>query len=154
MNIIELPVSENMTVEQCLDHVKRKTLKQVLVIGIDENNKLITRSSKMVISEAVYLLELAKYGLLPEAFGWFPEKIHTGIDAIILGMHAKKDNLELLKAQELGLKVYSYPEYIYEQSKDKIRVVQIPYPVYIPVRPRKPGKSKGGSGGSRATEID
>ena len=64
MNIIELPVSENMTVEQCLDHVKRKTLKQVLVIGIDENNKLITRSSKMVISEAVYILELAKYGLL------------------------------------------------------------------------------------------
>ena len=64
MNIIELPVSENMTVEQCLDHVKRKTLKQVLVIGIDENNKLVTRASKMTISEAVYFLELAKYGLL------------------------------------------------------------------------------------------
>ncbi|MBT4779316.1 MAG: Mur ligase family protein [Polaribacter sp.] len=66
---------------------------------------------------------LAKYGLLPEAFGWFPEKIHTGIDAIILGMHAKKDNLELLKAQELGLKIYSYPEFLYEQSKNKTRVV-------------------------------
>ena len=66
---------------------------------------------------------LAKYGLLPEAFGWFPEKIHTGIDAIILGMHAKKDNLELLKAQELGIKIYSYPEFLYEQSKNKTRVV-------------------------------
>ena len=66
---------------------------------------------------------LAKYGLLPEAFGWFPEKIHTGIDAVILGMHAKKDNLELLKAQELGLKIYSYPEFLFEQSKNKTRVV-------------------------------
>lgn len=63
-NIIELPVSENMTVEQCLDHVKRKNLKKVLVIGIDENDKLVTRSSKMTFSEAVYFLELAKYGLL------------------------------------------------------------------------------------------
>ena len=64
MNIIELPVSENMTVEQCLDHSKKVGFKKVLVIGIDENNKLITRSSRMTISEAVYFLELAKYGLL------------------------------------------------------------------------------------------
>ena len=63
-NLIELHVSENMTVEQCLDHVKRKNLKQVLVVGIDENDKLVTRSSKMTFSEAVYFLELAKYGLL------------------------------------------------------------------------------------------
>jgi UDP-N-acetylmuramate: L-alanyl-gamma-D-glutamyl-meso-diaminopimelate ligase len=60
---------------------------------------------------------------LPEEFGWFPEKINENIDAIILGMHAKKDNLELLKAQELGLKIYSYPEFLYEQSKNKTRVV-------------------------------
>ncbi|TXB66804.1 peptidoglycan synthetase [Vicingus serpentipes] len=66
---------------------------------------------------------IAKYGLLPEEFGWFPEKITTDLDAIILGMHARIDNPELLKAQELGVKVYSYPEYIYEQSKNKIRVV-------------------------------
>ena len=66
---------------------------------------------------------LAKYGLLPEAFGWFPEKIDENIDAIILGMHAKKGNLELLKAQELGLKIYSYPEFLHEQSKNKTRVV-------------------------------
>lgn len=62
-------------------------------------------------------------GLLPQEMGWFPEKITENIDAIILGMHAKADNPELLKAQELGLKIYSYPEFLYEQSKNKTRVV-------------------------------
>jgi UDP-N-acetylmuramate: L-alanyl-gamma-D-glutamyl-meso-diaminopimelate ligase len=66
---------------------------------------------------------LAKYGLLPNNFGWFPEKIASDLDVIILGMHAKKDNPELLKAQELRLKIYSYPEFLFEQSKDKTRVV-------------------------------
>ena len=66
---------------------------------------------------------LEKYGLLPAEFGWFPDKINSDLDAIILGMHAKIDNPELLRAQELGLPVYSYPEYLYEQSKNKTRVV-------------------------------
>ncbi|WMI66108.1 Mur ligase family protein [Aestuariibaculum sp. YM273] len=66
---------------------------------------------------------LANKGLLPEAFGWFPEKITENLDAVVLGMHAKADNPELLKAQELGLKIYSYPEFLYEQSKNKTRVV-------------------------------
>ena len=66
---------------------------------------------------------LAKYGLLPSSIGWNPERISSDLDYIILGMHARKDNPELLKANELGLKVYSYPEFIYEQSKDKTRVV-------------------------------
>jgi len=66
---------------------------------------------------------LAKYGLLPAEFGWFPEKISSDLDVIIFGMHAKKDNPELLKAQELGLKIYSYPEFLYEQCKNKTRVV-------------------------------
>ncbi|MDW5287788.1 UDP-N-acetylmuramate--L-alanine ligase [Formosa sp. PL04] len=66
---------------------------------------------------------LQSKGLLPESFGWFPEKITSHLDAIVLGMHAKADNPELLKAQELGLKIYSYPEFLYEQSKDKTRVV-------------------------------
>ena len=66
---------------------------------------------------------LAKHGLLPENYGWFPEKINNQIDAIILGMHARPDNPELLEAQKQGLKIYSYPEYIYEQSKNKLRVV-------------------------------
>lgn len=66
---------------------------------------------------------LAKYGLLPEDEGWNADNITADIDAIILGMSAKIDNPELLKAQELGLKIFSYPEYLYEQSKNKTRVV-------------------------------
>ena len=66
---------------------------------------------------------LNKAGILPPTIGWFPEKITADIDAVILGMHAREDNPELIKARELGLKIYSYPEYIYEQTKDKIRVV-------------------------------
>ena len=66
---------------------------------------------------------LLKYGLLPKTIGWNEHLISTNIDAVILGMHARKDNPELLKAQELGLKIYSYPEFIYEKTKNKIRVV-------------------------------
>ncbi len=66
---------------------------------------------------------LANKGLLPNKMGWFPEKITIKLDAVILGMHAKADNPELLKAQELNLKIYSYPEFLYEQSKNKTRVV-------------------------------
>lgn len=66
---------------------------------------------------------LKQKDLLPENFGWFPEKINSKMDAIVLGMHAKADNPELLRAQELGLKIYSYPEFLYEQSKHKTRVV-------------------------------
>ena len=62
-------------------------------------------------------------GLLPDTFGWFPEKITSDIDAIILGMHAKAYNPELLKAEKLGISIYSYPEFLYEQSKNKTRVV-------------------------------
>ncbi|HAW59137.1 MAG TPA: peptidoglycan synthetase [Bacteroidales bacterium] len=66
---------------------------------------------------------LANKGLLPQKEGWFPEKLDNNIDAVILGMHAKADNPELLRAKELKLKIYSYPEYLYEQSKDKTRIV-------------------------------
>lgn len=66
---------------------------------------------------------LQKYGLLPDSIGWHPERITPDIDEMVLGMHARLDNPELLRAQELGLKIYSYPEYLYEQSKNKIRIV-------------------------------
>ncbi|MEZ5197224.1 MAG: Mur ligase family protein [Bacteroidales bacterium] len=66
---------------------------------------------------------LKKYGIFPENEGWFPEKIDKHLDSVIVGMHARADNPELLAAQELGLKIYSYPEYLYEQAKDKKRVV-------------------------------
>lgn len=66
---------------------------------------------------------LKNAGILPPAIGWFTEKITADIDAVILGMHAREDNPELIRAKELNLKVYSYPEYIYEATKDKTRVV-------------------------------
>lgn len=66
---------------------------------------------------------LKKYGILPETEGWNPKRITKDLDAIILGMHARVDNPELLRAREMGLKIFSYPEYLYEQSKNKLRVV-------------------------------
>ena len=62
-------------------------------------------------------------GLLPKEMGWFADKINSNIDAIVIGMHAKADNPELIRAQELGLKIYSYPEFLYEHAKNKTRVV-------------------------------
>ena len=69
------------------------------------------------------LSRLEKQGILPEKIEWNTENIHPGLDAVILGMHARIDNPELLKAKELNLPIFSYPEYLYEQSKDKIRLV-------------------------------
>ncbi|MHC1707101.1 MAG: UDP-N-acetylmuramate--L-alanine ligase [Bacteroidales bacterium] len=66
---------------------------------------------------------LAQHGLLPEREGWFPEKIDAMPDAIILGMHAKADNPELIRAQQLGIQVFSYPEFLYDQSRNKTRIV-------------------------------
>ncbi len=69
------------------------------------------------------LSRLRKYGLLPPSQGWDPGRLHPELDAVILGMHAKSDNPELSRARELGLKIFSYPEYLFEQAQDKIRVV-------------------------------
>ena len=69
------------------------------------------------------LTHLRDAGLLPDKMGWYPERITKDIDAIILGMHAREDNPELVRARELGIKIYSFPEYLYEQTKDKIRIV-------------------------------
>ncbi|MCA6437766.1 MAG: peptidoglycan synthetase [Bacteroidetes bacterium] len=66
---------------------------------------------------------LLKAGLLPSEIGWFPEKLNAELDAVIVGMHARNDNPELIKAKELGLKIYSYPEYVYEATADKTRIV-------------------------------
>ncbi|WP_347922630.1 Mur ligase family protein [Pontimicrobium sp. SW4] len=92
-----------------------------LAIALHNKGYNITGSDDIIHDPSKSRLEVK--GLLPEAFGWFPEKITQNLDAIVLGMHAKADNPELLKAQELGLKIYSYPEFLYEQSKDKTRVV-------------------------------
>lgn len=92
-----------------------------LAIALHKKGYHVTGSDDTIHDPSKSRLE--KYNLLPEEFGWFPEKISENLDVIILGMHAKKDNPELLKAQELGLKIYSYPEFLHEQSKDKTRVV-------------------------------
>ncbi|MDR3705591.1 MAG: Mur ligase family protein [Paludibacteraceae bacterium] len=81
----------------------------------------ITGSDDEIFEPSKSRLQAAR--LLPETFGWFPEKITNDLDAIILGMHAREDNPELIRAKELGLKIYSFPEYLYEQTKDKTRVV-------------------------------
>jgi UDP-N-acetylmuramate: L-alanyl-gamma-D-glutamyl-meso-diaminopimelate ligase len=92
-----------------------------LALALLQKGYQITGSDDTIFEPSKSRLE-AK-GLLPLKFGWFPEKITSNLDAIVLGMHAKADNPELLKAKELGLKIYSYPEFLYEQSKGKTRVV-------------------------------
>ena len=92
-----------------------------LAIALCQKGITVTGSDDEIFDPARGRLE--KYGLLPESFGWHPERITKDLDAVVLGMHARIDNPELLRAQELGLKIYSYPEYLYEQSKDKLRIV-------------------------------
>ncbi|HLP65010.1 UDP-N-acetylmuramate--L-alanine ligase [Flavobacterium sp.] len=92
-----------------------------LALALHSKGYQVTGSDDAIFEPSKSRLE--KKGLLPSEMGWFPEKITADIEAIILGMHAKADNPELLKAQELGLKIYSYPEFLYEQSKTKTRVV-------------------------------
>ena len=82
---------------------------------------VVTGSDDEIFDPARTHLENA--GLLPKEMGWHPENITSDIDAIILGMHAREDNPELVRARELGIKIYSFPEYLYEQTKDKIRIV-------------------------------
>jgi UDP-N-acetylmuramate: L-alanyl-gamma-D-glutamyl-meso-diaminopimelate ligase len=92
-----------------------------LAIALHNKGYRVTGSDDTIFDPSKSRLE-AK-GLLPETFGWFSEKITKSLDAIVLGMHAKSDNPELLKAQDLGLKICSYPEFLYEQAKHKTRVV-------------------------------
>jgi UDP-N-acetylmuramate: L-alanyl-gamma-D-glutamyl-meso-diaminopimelate ligase len=92
-----------------------------LALALHNKGYKVTGSDDAIFEPSKSRLE--KKGLLPEELGWFPEKITSDLEAIILGMHAKDDNPELLKAKELGLKIYSYPEFLYEQSKNKTRVV-------------------------------
>ena len=92
-----------------------------LAIALHNKGYQVTGSDDTIFDPSKSRLD-AK-GLLPESFGWYPEKITQNLDAIVLGMHAKEDNTELIKAQELGLKIYSYPEFLFEQSKHKTRVV-------------------------------
>lgn len=92
-----------------------------LALALHQKGEKVTGSDDVFFEPSKSRLQ--KKGLLPEKTGWFPEKITREIDVVILGMHAKADNPELLKARELGLEIYSYPEFLYEHSKNKTRVV-------------------------------
>ncbi|WP_294285281.1 Mur ligase family protein [uncultured Chryseobacterium sp.] len=92
-----------------------------LAIALKDKGYRVTGSDDAIFEPSRTRLE--NKGILPAETGWFPEKITSDMDAVILGMHAHQDNPELARAKELGLKIYSYPEFLYEQSKDKTRVV-------------------------------
>lgn len=92
-----------------------------MAIALKKKGYTVTGSDDEIFDPAK--INLRKHGILPDEEGWFPDRITRELDAVILGMHAKKGNPELDKARELGLKIYSFPEYLFEQSKEKIRVV-------------------------------
>ena len=92
-----------------------------LALALAQKGYTITGSDDAIFEPS--LSRLKKQGIAPNSLGWFPDKITSDLDAVILGMHAHSDNPELQKAKELNLKIYSYPEFLYEQSKNKTRVV-------------------------------
>jgi UDP-N-acetylmuramate: L-alanyl-gamma-D-glutamyl-meso-diaminopimelate ligase len=92
-----------------------------LAIALSRKGMEVTGSDDEIFEPSRSRLD--RQGILPTAIGWDESKITSELDAVILGMHARENNPELLKAKELGIPVYSYPEYLYEQSKDKLRVV-------------------------------
>lgn len=92
-----------------------------LAIALHNKGYQVTGSDDEIFEPA--LSRLNKCGLLPEKIGWDSENITPDLDVVILGMHAKNDNPELIKARQSGVKIFSYPEYLYEQSKDKTRIV-------------------------------
>ncbi|MCZ2101679.1 MAG: Mur ligase domain-containing protein [Chitinophagales bacterium] len=92
-----------------------------IALDLHDQGNIVTGSDDEIYDPAWSRLQ--KASLAPEAMGWFPDKIHSNLDYIILGMHAKTDNPELLKAQQLGIPVYSYPAFVFLQSQNKKRVV-------------------------------
>jgi UDP-N-acetylmuramate: L-alanyl-gamma-D-glutamyl-meso-diaminopimelate ligase len=92
-----------------------------LAIALHQKGYVVSGSDDEIFEPSRSRLEA--HGLLPKKQGWFPEKFENKPDAVILGMHARTDNPELLEAQKLGLKIYSYPEFLYEQTKYKKRIV-------------------------------
>ncbi len=92
-----------------------------LAIALHQQGDHVSGSDDEIFEPSRSRLE--RHGLLPPKTGWYPSRIHGELDAVIAGMHAKPDNPELLKARELDIPVYSYPEFLYAQSKNKTRVV-------------------------------
>ena len=93
-----------------------------LAIALSRKGMLVTGSDDEIFEPSKG--RLAKQGILPKSIGWNSDLITKELDAVILGMHAREDNPELLKAKELNIPIFSYPEYLYEQSKDKMMANQ------------------------------
>jgi UDP-N-acetylmuramate: L-alanyl-gamma-D-glutamyl-meso-diaminopimelate ligase len=89
-----------------------------LALALHDSGHLVTGSDDEVFEPS--LSRLQQKGLLPTTYGWFPEKITSDLAAVILGMHAREDNPELLAAKELGIPVFSFPEFIFEKTKELI----------------------------------
>lgn len=92
-----------------------------LAIALSKKGYEVSGSDDEIFEPSKTNLQVA--GILPPLTGWFPEKISADINAVILGMHAREDNEELKRAKQLGLNVYSFPEYIYQESREKTRIV-------------------------------
>jgi len=92
-----------------------------MALELQAHGHQVTGSDDEIFDPAKKRLQAA--GLLPEQYGWFPKKVHQNLDGIILGMHARSDNPELLKAQQLGLPIYSFPEFVYRHAEHKKRIV-------------------------------
>ncbi|HQW57226.1 MAG TPA: Mur ligase domain-containing protein, partial [Saprospiraceae bacterium] len=92
-----------------------------LALELADNGHNVTGSDDQIFEPA--LSRLKAKNLLPSENGWYPERVHSGLDLVILGMHARADNPELQKALALGITVRSFPEFMYDMTKDKIRVV-------------------------------
>src|SRR5690349_9083726 len=92
-----------------------------LALALHRQGHIVTGSDDEINDPAKS--NLAAAGILPEAFGWHPERITEKLDAIVLGMHAKANNPELIEAQKKGIAIFSFPQYVYEVCKDKKRVV-------------------------------
>ena len=92
-----------------------------LAIALSRKGYFVTGSDDEIFEPSASRLK--KQGIYPKSIGWNDNNITSDLDAVILGMHARADNPELLKAKELGLEVFSYPEYLYKQSIDKKRIV-------------------------------
>ena len=92
-----------------------------MALALQKQGHIISGSDDKIFEPSKSRLK--KYDLLPKKIGWYPKKISNDLDIIILGMHAKRDNPELIKAQELNLPIYSFPEYIFKHSKNKKRIV-------------------------------
>ena len=92
-----------------------------LALTLQKKGHTITGSDDVIYEPS--RARLAEAGLLPPEEGWFPEKITPQLDAVILGMHARIDNPELVRAQQLGLPIYSYPQFVFHESEDKKRIV-------------------------------